>query len=450
MGLLILATSDKMRGIVDMQLKDINFGKVDAKNELTEDSDIQKHQFEQAYLVPDYIDIDALKDGRKYIISGMKGTGKTALLRYVDIQLRKNLNNMTSFILFKSDFSAEDKKGFYAKAENIVDEKEFKCYSDMRDYESMWKWFFFNYIYNCIQNSNSKIFFQKDKSWDLFEKCIKCVELSDNPVIKGIGRFIPKIKQGRIKISMPGFAAELGFEIGSDHCLKFTDIVHKAEQLFENLSPVGENNLYLLVDELEVSFENSKQYERDVTIIRDLVVTTEKLNSLFRRDNYNIYIITSIRSEVLNVVNATGKEINKTVEDFGVQIVWHQSGGSELDHPLIQMIMKRLVVAEGLADSQENRNKVWQKYFPDNMIQNMETERYILYNSWYRPRDIVRMLTKGKDSFPNENAFTHKVFDGIRKGYSAGSWTECMEELKAVYSNDDIAAIKGGFGIDCG
>lgn len=73
-----------------MQLKDINFGKVDAKNELKEDSDIQNLKFEQAYLVPDYIDMDALKDGRKYIISGMKGTGKTALLRYIDIQLRKN------------------------------------------------------------------------------------------------------------------------------------------------------------------------------------------------------------------------------------------------------------------------------------------------------------------------------------------------------------------------
>ena len=428
-----------------MKLKDIYFGKIDAKNELTEDSDAQKEAFEQAYLAPEYVDLDSIEDGRKYIISGLKGIGKTALLRYVDIQLRKNQNNLTSFILFKSDFSSEDRKAFYLKSQSVVDDEEIKEVGDLRDFESIWKWFFFQYIYNCIKDEANNYFNKDDTNWKMYEKCIQCVSAVGDPVVKGISRFIPKIKKGQITISKPGFAVEVGFTLGDNNKIKFSDLVHKTEQFFDGLQATGNKKLYLLVDELEISYEVKRQYERDVRIVRDLVAITEKLNSIFRRNHYPIYIIASIRSEVLNVANATGKEINKCVEDFGIQIVWHQAGGSEHDHPLIQMIMKRLIAAEGLEDTADNREKVWNQYFPDKTVQNQPVERYILYNSWFRPRDIVRMLTKGQNCFPNLDSFTHRVFDGIRKMYSTDSWTECMEELKASYTNEQISAIENVF-----
>ena len=423
-----------------MKLKDIYFGKVDAKNEFTEESDIQEKTFEQAYLLPEYVDVNSLENGNRYIINGLKGIGKTALLRYIGIQLRKNRNYSTSFILFKSDFTAEDKKAFNAKSQTIVDESELQEVGDLRDYESIWKWFFFHYIYNCIKE-NVRDYFCENQTWSKFEKCIQCVEIIEKPIVKGISRFLPRIKRGQIKIEKPGFAIDLGFTLGGSNQLRFSDLVQKTEQLFMNLETKGNKRLYLLVDELEISFETKRQYERDIRIIRDLVSVTEKINGIFRRYKYPIFVIVSIRSEVLNIVNSTGKEINKCVEDFGIQIVWHQSGGSEHDHPLIQMIMKRLIAAEKIEDSTVNRELVWQRYFPDKEVQNVEVERYILYNSWFRPRDIVRLLTKGQTTFPYYDSYKHQVFDGIRKSYSSDSWTECMEELKATYNNDQIMAI---------
>ena len=173
-----------------MKLKDIYLGKIDAKNELTEDSDEQKKTFEQAYYLPEYIDLASLENGKRFIISGLKGIGKTALLRYIDIQLRKNEKNRTSFILFKSDFSAEDRKAFYSKSQSIVNEEEIQEYKGMKDYESIWKWFFFQYIYNCIKDDVTD-YFEEDSNWNQFEKCIKCMISAETPKMNGIGRFLP-------------------------------------------------------------------------------------------------------------------------------------------------------------------------------------------------------------------------------------------------------------------
>ncbi len=427
-----------------MELKDIYFGKTDAKNELTEDSDSQKETFEQAYLLPDGVQLSSLMDGSKYIVSGPKGIGKTALLRYIDIQLRKDSKNNTSFILFKSDLSAEDRKEFYNKSQCIVDESELKTAGDIRDYETVWQWFFYSYIYHFVKN-DAEDYFEMDKTWRLFEKSIRCVELVESPVVKKIRSYIPHVKQGRVKLSRGGDYAELGFNTGDDLRVDFSEVVSKAGDLFSNLTGKGEKKLYLLVDELEISYELKKQYDRDVRLIRDLIVTIEHINALLRRNGFNIYIIASIRSEILSAVNAIGKEINKCVEDFGIQIAWHQSGGSLHDHPLIHIIMKRLLAAEKLDDTDENREKVWNQYFPDKTIQRRDVESYILYNSWYRPRDMVRFLTQAQRAYPNATAFTHQVFDKIRKTYSSECWTECMEELKAKYKNDQISAIESIF-----
>ena len=85
-----------------MELKNIYFGATDAKNELRDNSIESNQRFEKAFLLPENINIDSFRKGDKFIIYGMKGTGKTALLRYLEIVLKKDENIKTSFVLFKT------------------------------------------------------------------------------------------------------------------------------------------------------------------------------------------------------------------------------------------------------------------------------------------------------------------------------------------------------------
>ncbi len=65
-----------------MKIKDIYIGEVDAKNELIKQKRNKLDLFMKSFSVPKQIGIEDYVSGQKYFIHGLKGAGKTALLRH--------------------------------------------------------------------------------------------------------------------------------------------------------------------------------------------------------------------------------------------------------------------------------------------------------------------------------------------------------------------------------
>lgn len=61
----------------------------------------------------------------------------------------------------------------------------------------------------------------------------------------------------------------------------FTSIAKKALDLYAKLIP-KENKIYILVDELELSLKRTKSYERDITLIRDLIFAIQYISEISR------------------------------------------------------------------------------------------------------------------------------------------------------------------------
>ena len=118
------------------------------------------------------------------------------------------------------------------------------------------------------------------------------------------------------------------------------------------MKPV-ENTIYILVDELELSLKKNKDYQRDITLIRDLIFAIESLNEINRTQNYNVHLIATIRNEVYKNIISKGMEINKVILDFGVTISWEKKGGNIRNHPLLKMLEKRIHYSEKLAGLQK-------------------------------------------------------------------------------------------------
>lgn len=168
------------------------------------------------------------------------------------------------------------------------------------------------------------------------------------------------------------------------------------------------------------------------------------MNHLFKERQYKIKIITSVRSEVINSVYSHGYEINKPVEDYGVTVEWFQKGGSRESHPLLQLIENKIHASEKYNGVEISEN-VWATYFSDT-INGVDVRNYILSYSWYRPRDIIRMMRLVQDQWHSENRITQEMFDRAMQGYSEKMWNEIAEELTLCYnSTNDIKAIKKFF-----
>ncbi|WP_270513678.1 hypothetical protein, partial [Flavonifractor plautii] len=87
----------------EIKIRDLYTGKPDAKDEINFEG---LEEFIKTFVVADHFQLDSLLYGNNCFITGFKGTGKTALLFYLDNKLKdEDPITCTSFIFFKEEFT---------------------------------------------------------------------------------------------------------------------------------------------------------------------------------------------------------------------------------------------------------------------------------------------------------------------------------------------------------
>jgi len=208
------------------KLKDLQLGNLDAKNELIEDTDDVRNIFINSYVIPPNFNFQKFYERQRYFITGLKGTGKTALLRYISIKLEENPDTYSKFILFKSDLGNKDISAGLSKTDvydtnNINEEK---------DYQDLWRWFIYSEIV-FFQNKKEIELFQKNEIWKSFSKKVLAIKKSSS--------LFPRIKNGSLSISIKlfenaEFSAQLGFDKGKDEVkINFKEYIYEIDEIFE-------------------------------------------------------------------------------------------------------------------------------------------------------------------------------------------------------------------------
>ncbi|MBO1503902.1 hypothetical protein JKX24_18630 [Serratia proteamaculans] len=422
-----------------MKLSDIYLGTTDAKNELLTNSPEERLRFKKLYVVPPALIVDKYINHSKYFITGLKGTGKTALLRYISIVLDEQKNTISKFILFKSEVSEETKKDF-SKASRIEEVIENSSDFEGNDFENVWRWFIYKVISDMITQGAIDAF-QKNENLSKFHTLMRSEKIEDNER-SFFSKLIPSIRKGNIEISKdPKLNLDFDWDSNGVAKVAFYKIIQEADSAFQLLQP-SKDGINIFFDELELNYTTKKQYQRDSRLLRDLIVTIERINSISKKSGFNLCLFAAIRSEVLNSVDSLGKEINKPLTDFGTDIVWNRAGVDSIQQPLLHIVEQRINNSrEEFGLDILHPTELWSNYFPK-LIHYKKPQTYLLHNSWYRPRDIVRLLLSAQESYPEENAFSTQSLEAIRKRYSSACWVELTEELKAKYKSEEINGIK--------
>lgn len=167
--------------------------------------------------------------------------------------------------------------------------------------------------------------------------------------------------------------------------------------------------------------------------------TIDDMNTLCSNKGMQIHTIAAIRSEVLRNVRSTGYELTKPIEDRGIEINWFQKGGDYKENQLLTIIENKIHASEQMSGFPPSKD-VWKEYFGED-INGEETRKYILNNSLYRPRDIIRMMSAIHNQIGTSEKFTQEAFDKAQQEYSELMWTEIKDELRLSYSEDEVNAI---------
>lgn len=371
-----------------LQIKDIYFGKIDGYNEFLEyGQDTCKGLF---YEFPN-INISRLLDGSTYYIFGNKGTGKTMLLKYLESIISENPSqNFSEFIRFKRDIDEEERNQIKRSAlpnnpfEEIIDSEIPTDFT--LDCSLAWQVYLIKVIVSRLSRTEYGVFDRNTESWTKLCALLNATygKLGTDNTIKKI---LPKMKRGNLEIDFNKIAkTNLEFEWvdSGKKSVSFTSLAKQIINLYSVLTPV-EDKIYIFIDELELAFKQTRKYQRDVTLIRDLIFAIEYLSDINRTHNFNVFLVTAIRSEVYKNIISKGLEINKTIHDFGVTISWEQKGGNIRNHPLLKMLEKRIHFSEtklGLEPSPD----IWETYFiPYVGNSKKEVQNYILDQTWYKP-----------------------------------------------------------------
>ena len=424
-----------------MKIRDLDFGKIDANNEFLDKGD---DKYLESFYDYDKYHISEFKNGKRYYICGNKGTGKTALLKYLEAEFRKNTENLVYSIRFKSDIDEVDRQDLRkgrGKVEETIDEQEINIenakYADR--YVGIWQVFL---IRKMLQESTKGEYgiFVSSRELEKMKKLLDAIYGKDYL------KLIPKLKRGKVDFNLKvleKFEAELATELelnSDDNKVDFERIAKLIDSLYSSLtwyrSPV-----YVLIDELELSVITGKARRQDIALVRDLIIAVNRLNEISIKKEYRIHFIASIREEVINDIQVAGMEINKCVEDFGISINWLYKGGSYTESPLLKMIERKIHASEkemGVDPSED----VWGNYFPS-IINEEECRKYILGYTWQKPRDIVRLLGLAQqEAGVDDTVFTQEMFDRVLQKYSSNAWNEICEELVLSYSREQLGHIK--------
>lgn len=429
-----------------VQIKDLYAGKPDAKDEVTTEGFAP---FLESYIAPPNFDFDALLNGTHYFITGYKGTGKTALQFYLDDLLRKDdPSTCSSFVFFKEDYSENQRQELEELSKrqlssvSITDD----VVLDGQDFEYIWRWLFYQRIIEDNSVYNGGLFIDNEE-WTAFCKSISCISISKKRKL-----FIPPKLKFALPVADPSTQATISpeFELdfstfkstNSDAYRAFTSTIDEADKLFFQVKRT-DTPYYIFVDELEAYYGDEKVFLRDLRLIRDLIFTTKKLNGIFANFQSKTKIICSVRTEILNAINRfiVTKELNKVTSGFEVPLVWDYTNTNSFSHPIIKILLKRIEMAEKAQGNELSEKDIIQKWFPEK-IRGTAPVNYILNNNWSKPRDIVRFISSAKSCLcSTNNSFSQATCEMCHKKYSVDSLTEIKEEMRALYSPQDIDSI---------
>lgn len=254
-----------------MPLNQIAFGKTDAFNEL---NTFGQEYFMESFVANPKYHIDDFLSGSRFFVCGKKGTGKSALLKYLECHFLKDESNLVFPIRFKSEIEQVDKDSFEEIAsapDNSTKNEKYDTSSilDQSSYVLVWKTFLINQIITRASAGEYRVFNETSTDYKLIVSLLKCIygESKTSSVV------MPKIKKGSIELTAAfaeNLSASLKLELEFDSQKKrinYTKLSKKVYQIFSQLEFVH-SPVYVLIDELELSVRN--KYEAIAAIYGEL------------------------------------------------------------------------------------------------------------------------------------------------------------------------------------
>jgi hypothetical protein len=386
-----------------------SFGAIDAEN----DQNLLDYFYETPVL-------GKLFSYEKAIVIGRKGTGKTALYRYIETSMQ---DQATALVFRDYPWDAHDR----FKNESV---------SESESYLNAWVFFFYIEIFKKLVSLERRFTTRAGR---------KAIKQLKKWLKKNWGRIdfdhrevmLPKAKRWQWKLAPQILGNSLGSlsPIAGDsqsmgHTL--SEFNRKFEKALQDLMLHYDGNVALLFDELDLAYSHG-----DVRYQSRLTGILLAAYVFFQKHRKKIRIYLFLRNDIFSILDFQDK--NKIKDNMVEFLDWDPENiNSELS--LKTVISNRISV--NIDSKSDNFERNWAEIFDDAKIGRHQFKwNFIVDRSFIRPRDVIKFmnlaLEQAKNRLKNQPESVDKITNDdiheIRAKYSTYLFEELRDEIVAKY-----------------
>lgn len=390
------------------QLGQIDFGAPDANAEFVLASKTNsKPLFLEAYVPPPLSNLQKFRDGECFLLLGLKGTGKTAVLR--DLQSHaKSQEKSVEFLIFRNEI-LEEKDLLDFDWPILVDDKKIK---QTKHYLHCIKRILLSIILKLcvdqIQIDDSEI---DDDSDSFFRNFLEKMRSSSTArlvqaAFDTIQATITSTRVDPSKISNGKISTDASRLLKRQNDLILENICRQLKK--------SKRKIALFVDEIHFAYRDEKTLEQDAMLVRDTILAVINLNERFINERIDCVIYAGFRSEFMDHPLIAAAEVNNALSSYGEVLSWATFPANS-NHPMFDIASKRIEHSLGKSFS---KSKIADTYFGSINTQSFVEE------TWSKPRDIIRFFNIAKKMYPNRISLEPREFKAALRSYSSEAWLE--------------------------
>jgi hypothetical protein len=389
------------------RLGDIDFGVPDANAEYVIATKANSDPiFLRAYVPPPLSDLPGFRQGSRFLLLGLKGTGKTAVLRNLE-QAAKDSNRIVEFLIFRNEI-LEEKDLLEFNWPILIDDQEIKR---TKHYLHCVKRILLAVILkHCTKKSIDTDAFDDDDAgffkdfWTRIKTspAARLVQISFDTVNAALGAL--NIDIGKITSGRATLAASRLLKRQNDILLENACRLLKANKI----------SVSIFIDEIHFAYRDEETLRQDAMLVRDTILAVINLNERFITEKIDCTIYAGFRSEFLDHPLIAAAEINNALASYGETLSW-ATFPADAHHPMFDIAARRVEQSIGRSFP---ASKMLDSYF------GAFDPQLFVESTWSKPRDIIRFFNIAKKMYPDRISMLRKEFNAVLREYCSESWFE--------------------------
>lgn len=373
----------------------------------------------------DFMNITHAIDTGKFIITGRKGAGKSAIVVSLMEQARYDKSLMCSLIK-KDEFSLETMIQEVAIGEQ---------------YMVLFEWIILVRLVKLIIDSGAGEYHKYARSLkEFYEKNAGYIDIDKYVIQEVLAQ--KEVNFAPLKNQFGFFSKVFGNKLIKAPFYKMISPLRNVVTEVLRMDIYKPYKFYVLFDDLDVNFKLYKSLDQN--ILMSLIRVTKRYNTEYLRDT-KAKVLLFVRDDIADRLNGVDCDKSKIFGSYEFNINWYEHMDASTDEKntmLRQFINRRLKVGFEALHRPYDDSDPWMSLVTENRTgsRGKSMFKYVLDYTFYLPRDFISIfgdVGQCKMKLPLSEDDVNKL---LRK-YAIKKRSEIYDELLAVYNADTIEEI---------